>query len=495
MGKEKIKVLAIIQARLGSTRLPGKVLLPLGQKTVLENVYDRVLSAKEIDQVIVATTIKSGDDRLAEFCKEKGIETFRGSENDLLDRYYQTAKKYGTEHIVRITADCPLIDPGIIHRAVIEHLDKKNDFTCTAFLNSETFPDGEDVDVFTFAALEEAWKNAKIPYQREHVTQYFTANTDKFKISNIEYKENLSSLRWTLDESSDYEFIKAIYKGLDKEGKIFGMKEILRYLSDHPELEKINHQIIRNEGLKKSLSQDKKVFSKINIYENILSEGGEDRSLPEAIFILSGGTEYNKSQGYHSPSYTEVDFTGLVSGGKYRVIAAAEIAKYFDKIKLVTTGKLVTHGQINKKNFPSDARVMADELLSLGVQKNRIILEEDSTSTSGELLEMIKLAWHKGWKRVSVLSSGWHIPRIKLMYDQLEKIEGACDRSEIKIIKAFKNKSEVRFISAEEVIENKSDYYKKLVGKFLKSDDLKKRLALEQKGICDILAGKYKVRR
>ncbi len=249
-----MKVIAIIQARLGSTRLPEKVLLPLGKKTVLENVYDRVARAKLIDKVVIATTDKAADDKLFDFCHNKGMETFRGSEADLLDRYYQTAKKFEAENIVRITADCPLIDPAIIDLAISEHLKNDNDFTCTAFLSSETFPDGEDVDVFTFAALEEAWNKANIAYQREHVTQYFTANVDKFKISNIEYKENLSNKRWTLDEANDYEFIKAIYDALGKRDNKFSMEEILEYLKKNPDIEKINQHITRNEGLKKSIN-------------------------------------------------------------------------------------------------------------------------------------------------------------------------------------------------------------------------------------------------
>lgn len=251
-----MKVIAIIQARVGSTRLPKKVLLPLNGKTILENVYERVSASKLLDKTVIATTVNPNDDELVTLCKIKGIEIQRGSEEDLLDRYYQVAKHYRAENIVRITADCPLIDPKIIDRAIDTHLKEGNDLTVTAFLNGETFPDGEDVDVFTFALLEEAWQKATLTYQREHVTQYFTANEKKFKIGKIQHKENLSDKRWTLDESSDYEFIKAVYAGLAKKNEIFGMEEILQYLKEHPELEKINHQIVRNEGLLKSIPND-----------------------------------------------------------------------------------------------------------------------------------------------------------------------------------------------------------------------------------------------
>jgi spore coat polysaccharide biosynthesis protein SpsF len=250
-----MKILAIIQARVGSTRLPKKVLLPLGKKTVLENVYDRVSAAKLVNHVLIATTTNSSDDEIINLCQKKGMDFFRGSEEDLLDRYYQAAKEKSAEHIVRITADCPLVDPRLIDKVIKKHLEENNDYTATAFTGNETFPDGEDVDIFTFASLKEAWEKAKLPYQREHATQYFVKNADDFKISNISYKKDLSDKRWTLDEPNDYLFLKSIYKALEKPDYVFGMEDILEFLGKNPEIEKINDHIARNEGLKKSLNQ------------------------------------------------------------------------------------------------------------------------------------------------------------------------------------------------------------------------------------------------
>ena len=250
-----MNVIAIVQARTSSTRLPNKVLLPLNGKTVIENVIDRVKRAKLVTKTILATSTDPSDDGLAKLCEEKGIEVFRGSLNDCLDRFYQAAKQYQADVIVRITGDCPLIDPEIIDKALNEHINKKNDFTCTAFRHSETFPDGEDVDILSFNALERSWKEAEVEYQREHITQYITANQDQFQISNIENNEDLSGKRWTLDEPNDYEFIKAVYAGLGENSNDFSMKDILKYLAQHPEIEELNQDIERNAGLIKSINE------------------------------------------------------------------------------------------------------------------------------------------------------------------------------------------------------------------------------------------------
>jgi len=180
MEKVKYNFLAIIQARMGSTRLPKKIMLPLAGKPIFENVYERVLRSKLIDKVIIATTTNKLDDELVKYCQLKGIDVFRGSENDVLDRYYKVASYYKCKNIVRITADCPLVDYKIINTAIRKHKREKNDYTATAYV--ETFPDGLDVDIFTFQALRKAWSEAIKPFQREHITQYFAWNPDKFKL-------------------------------------------------------------------------------------------------------------------------------------------------------------------------------------------------------------------------------------------------------------------------------------------------------------------------
>ena len=250
-----MKILGIIQARMSSIRLPSKVLLDLEGITVLEHVIERVKLAKMIDEVIVATTIKKEDLKIVEICNNIGIKSFCGSEKDVLDRYYQVTKLYKTKHIVRITADCPLIDPRVIDKVIKLHLKEKVDYTTNTL--KETFPDGEDVEIFIFEALNKAWQNAKLLSEREHVTPYIRKHPKIFKLRNLECDKNLSNKRWTLDNPEDYEFIKVIYKNLYVKNHLFGIVEILEFLNKNPEIETINQQIKRNEGYLRSLKSDR----------------------------------------------------------------------------------------------------------------------------------------------------------------------------------------------------------------------------------------------
>lgn len=254
----KKRILAIVQARTGSTRLPGKVLLDLGGRTVLERVVERVSASKLVDDIVVATTVSPADLEIVKLCLSAGIKVYRGSECDVLDRYYQAAKMFSAGHILRVTADCPLIDPGIISDLIKLHLKQKNDYT--ANIIRETFPDGEDAEILTFNTLESAWKSAKLPSEREHVTPYIRKRPGIFKMSNLSCRHDLSGKRWTLDERKDYKFIKLVYEKLHKKNKIFGMQDVLDLLKKHPDYESINENLRRNAGYLKSLKHDR-VFS------------------------------------------------------------------------------------------------------------------------------------------------------------------------------------------------------------------------------------------
>ena len=251
-----MKVIAVIQARLGSTRLPGKVLLDLEGKSVLEHVIIRVKSSKFVNDVIVATTINKDDLEIVKLCANLGISVYCGSEDDVLDRYYQTARLFKADLIVRITSDCPLIDPMVIDEVISLHVREKADFTSNTI--KETYPDGEDIEVFTFVALKEAWKKAKLSSEREHVTPFMRKNP-AFKLANLEYNRDISHKRWTLDNPEDYDFIKSIYKNIYIEKPYFGMEEILKFIDKNPGIEKINQNINRNEGYLKSLKEDKTI--------------------------------------------------------------------------------------------------------------------------------------------------------------------------------------------------------------------------------------------
>lgn len=248
--------LALIQARCGATRLPNKILLDLEGKTVLERVVERVKKSKRISEIMVVTTINVEDIAVVQLCSNKAIRIFCGSSDDVLDRFYQAAKLLRPKNIIRITADCPMMDPEIIDLVIDSHEKSGADYTSNTI--KELFPDGEDVEVFTYSALETAWQKAALPSEREHVTPYLKKESSLFKLESVESETNYSTYRWTLDEPRDYEFIKRIYKDLYPLDPLFGIKMILKHLHQNPTLKNINHQIVRNEGLLKSLADDKK---------------------------------------------------------------------------------------------------------------------------------------------------------------------------------------------------------------------------------------------
>lgn len=249
-----MEILAIIQARTGSTRFPGKVLLPLEDKTVLEHVVLRVKKSKKINKVLVATTTKRKDKKIADLCKKKGFNLFRGSSDDVLDRYFQASKLYKAKYIVRVTADCPMIDPQIIDKVIQEYFETRSDYIG---IEENSVPDGEDVEVFAFEALKFAWENARLASEREHVTPFIKKHPEKFKITLWKSDQILGDKRWTLDEPEDYKFLKIIFKKLYPKNPFFGVEEIIDFLKKNPEIEKINSHIGRNEGLQKSLREDR----------------------------------------------------------------------------------------------------------------------------------------------------------------------------------------------------------------------------------------------
>ena len=244
-----MKILAIIQARMGSSRLPNKVLLPLAGKKVIEHVVERVGISKYIDEVIVATSIEPNNLPLIKHCAEKNIRIFIGSENDVLDRYYQLAKLINPENIIRITADCPVIDPDIIDQTIEHFLKSGADYS-----NNKQTADGLGCEIFSFLVLKNAWKNANLHSEREHVTPYIRKHNN---CSYYMYEPNISEKRWTIDEQADWELIKHIYDELYPSCPQFKTADILELLRLKPELELINNYIMRDEGYIKSINKDK----------------------------------------------------------------------------------------------------------------------------------------------------------------------------------------------------------------------------------------------
>ena len=244
----------IIQARTGSTRLPGKIMMPIDQNdTVLSFGIKQVKSCKKIDELVIATTDLPEDDIIVDYMNKLNIKYFRGSSKDVLDRYYQCAKEYSVSTIVRIPSDKPLIDPEIVDNVVSMFMNSSYDYI-TNFLPNPTFPSGTEVEVFSINALKKAWEKAKIPSEKEHVTPYFTNHEDEFKITHIENSENLSHLRWAVDRIEDLKLVREIVSKIKKRPIL--MKDILELFTREPELIKINKNVNREEGSLKSLKED-----------------------------------------------------------------------------------------------------------------------------------------------------------------------------------------------------------------------------------------------
>ena len=232
-------MLAIVQARMGSTRLPGKVLRTAAGKTFLHHLTERLRGARRVEQIVVATSDLATDDPVVDECRKIGVDCFRGSERDVLDRYYRAATSYGADTVVRITADCPLIDPSIVDRVVAFQQSHSDAFDLVTNRYPLTFPDGLDVDVMPLPALGDAWANARTQQQREHVIPYFWETGQRLK--NIECAENLfPHYRWTVDYEEDARLVAAILEALYEPGAIFGMEDILAFLRGAPEIAQLN---------------------------------------------------------------------------------------------------------------------------------------------------------------------------------------------------------------------------------------------------------------
>jgi spore coat polysaccharide biosynthesis protein SpsF len=234
-----MKVVAIIQARMGSTRLPGKVMKPLMDKTVLAHVVERCKAIGSINEVVVATTTNREDDILCAECEKLGVHWFRGSELDVLSRYYFAAQEAEADAVVRITSDCPLLDVQVSDSIIRKFLEKGS----LDYLSNKvepTYPIGLDTEVFTFRALEQSYKMASKDYEREHVTPFIYMNPQLFKFEIFKHPIDYSPLRWTLDTEEDYEFIKQVYQELYRTDEFISMADVLNLLERKPNLAEIN---------------------------------------------------------------------------------------------------------------------------------------------------------------------------------------------------------------------------------------------------------------
>jgi spore coat polysaccharide biosynthesis protein SpsF len=251
-----MKVVLVTQARSGSTRLPNKVLKKIKDKTLLQYHIDRIKMATKVDALFIATTVNEADNVIEELASQLNVDCTRGSENDVLDRYYQTVKNENADFIVRLTSDCPLIDAILLDEIISVAIEKGLDYYSNGLI--ESYPDGQDVEVFKFSALEKAWKEAKLDSEREHVTPYIIKNSsfrcgDLFKSGNHLSKIDYNNVRLTVDEPSDFEVIKQIINDL---GENESWETYAKHYINSELLKDLNNDITRNEGYKKSIKKD-----------------------------------------------------------------------------------------------------------------------------------------------------------------------------------------------------------------------------------------------
>lgn len=253
-----MKHVVMIQARCGSTRLPNKILKDLCGKPVLQRMIERVKKSKMTDEVMVVTSIEKNNLPVVKLCSEIGTRVFAGAEEDLLDRYYQAARLLKPEYVIRLTADCPCFDAALLDEALFQ---MKKDTDYMGML-SQTFADGLDIQIIKYPALEKSWHEARHSFEREHVTQYAIRHPEMFNLQDfVSPTGYFGNQRWTVDEPEDFEVVRHIFEHFIGEmgTEDFGYKDILEYMNSHPEVKALNAKFQRDEGLAKSIREDRVV--------------------------------------------------------------------------------------------------------------------------------------------------------------------------------------------------------------------------------------------
>lgn len=258
MDNNPIRIVTAIQARMTSTRLAGKVLLPLAGKPLLMRLIERVRQASLVGRIVVITTESPLDDPIVELCRDEDVLCFRGHPTDLLDRHYKVGRNYNADAVVKIPSDVPLIDPDIIDRVLRKYLLRPGFYDYVSNLHPATYPDGNDVEVIGMKALQTAWYKALKPYEREHTTPYIWDRPNEFVIANVKWEKKLDysmTHRWTIDYPEDYEFISAVYDELYPHKNIFKLEDILDLLKLRPDIAEINSAYLGSNWYSKHLEE------------------------------------------------------------------------------------------------------------------------------------------------------------------------------------------------------------------------------------------------
>ncbi|MDT3696915.1 MAG: glycosyltransferase family protein [Ignavibacterium sp.] len=259
-----IKIVTIIQARTGSSRLANKIFLTLTGKPLLYRMFERVAASRLKGTIVIATTTDSSDNKVESFCKDHQLKYFRGHQTDLLDRHYQAAKMFSADAVIKIPSDCPLIDAKVIDKVIQFYLDNIDNYDYVSNLHPATYPDGNDVEIMSFDALRKAWNSAKREFEREHTTPFIWENPDIFRIGNVVWETGYDysmTHRFTIDYPEDYEFIKKVYDELYIKKPDFSLEDILNLLNENPEIKKINAKYIGINWYRNHLKELKTITS------------------------------------------------------------------------------------------------------------------------------------------------------------------------------------------------------------------------------------------
>ena len=257
----RMPAVVIVQARMGSSRLPGKVLEFVAGKPMLWHIVERVRRAPGVTRVVVATSLAPGDEPIQALCAANGIDSFAGDEQDVLDRYFRAAERFDADPVLRITADCPFADPAVIGAVLTKYAAGGYDYVAAAtgsvafYTDGPKFPDGLDVECFSFAVLARAHAEARVRSDREHVTPYLY-RTKLFRVGLVAPAADHGALRWTVDHPGDLELVRKVYDALYAPGQAFGMTEILAHVERHPELNQLKQAFVGHEGYAKVWNPD-----------------------------------------------------------------------------------------------------------------------------------------------------------------------------------------------------------------------------------------------
>jgi spore coat polysaccharide biosynthesis protein SpsF len=377
----KRKVVAIIQARMGSTRLPGKVLKSILGKEMLWYLVSRVKNAKLIDQIVIATTTNLEDKKIIEFCKREKIDYFQGHETDVLDRYYQAAKKFKATEVVRITGDCPLADSRVIDGAIEKFFSGEFDHLGVATgagvagKDIFKFPDGLDCEIFKFEVLEKGALLSKNPLEREHVTMYTWTRPEVFKLGNLFSERDYSDYRFTVDHPKDLELMRAIFRSLYKNNSNFSLDDVIKLIENNPKLLEINNQHLGDEGYEDFIKEKlHKEFENVPITFN-------PEEIPDALVVLSA---------------EENDISGE---NKERINEAVKISKRF-KRKLIFLGT-----KTHNLNFEKYIRTEGLDFTTP--------VKRQGANTKTQISELAKYLITNKFSNLLIISSSYHIPRIR----------------------------------------------------------------------------------